>query len=119
MIPYQPWPSNSEEALKLFEQFEKNLSTRRSVREYSSAPVSKEQIEALLSLAASAPSGANKQPWHFVAVQDPEVKRQIREAAEEEEKAFYGGRASEGSMISSPLLRTGKSLFWKMPLGLS
>ncbi|MGB0508820.1 MAG: nitroreductase family protein [Schleiferiaceae bacterium] len=95
MIPYQPWPSNSEEALKLFEQFEKNLSTRRSVREYSSAPVLKEQIEALISLAASAPSGANKQPWHFVAVQDPEVKKQIREAAEEEEKAFYGGRASE------------------------
>ena len=95
MIPYQPWPSNSEEALELFEQFEKNLSTRRSVREYSSAPVSKEQIETLISLAASAPSGANKQPWHFVAVQDPEVKKQIRQAAEEEEKAFYGGRASE------------------------
>ena len=72
-----------------------NLSTRRSVREYSSAPVSKEQIETLISLAASAPSGANKQPWHFVAVQDPEVKKQIRQAAEEEEKAFYGGRASE------------------------
>ena len=47
MIPYQPWPSNSEEALKLFEQFEKNLSTRRSVREYSSAPVSKEQIRSI------------------------------------------------------------------------
>ena len=40
-------------------------------------------------------SGANKQPWHFVAVQDPEVKRQIRLAAEEEERAFYGGRASD------------------------
>ncbi len=95
MIPYQSWPSNSEEALKLFKQFEKNLSTRRSVREYSRNPVSKEQIQALISLAASAPSGANKQPWHFVAIQDAEVKKQIREAAEEEEKAFYGGRASE------------------------
>ena len=110
MIPYQPWPSNSEEALKLFEQFEKNLSTRRSVREYSSAPVSKEQIEALISLAASAPSGANKQPWHFVAVQDPEVKKQIRKAAEEEEKAFYGVVLQKsGSMISSPLPRIGKA----------
>tara|TARA_B100000925_G_scaffold63969_1_gene43205 strand:+ start:46 stop:579 length:534 start_codon:yes stop_codon:yes gene_type:complete len=55
----------------------------------------RQTIERLIALAASAPSGANKQPWHFVAVQDPEVKRQIRLAAEEEEKAFYGGRASD------------------------
>ena len=46
-------------------------------------------------MAASAPSGANKQPWHFVAVQDSNVKRQIRESAEQEEKLFYKGRASE------------------------
>ena len=95
MIPYQPWPSTKEEALALFDHFRRNLSTRRSVREYSNEPISKAQIEALISLAASAPSGANKQPWHFVAVQDPEIKKQIRQAAEEEEKAFYGGRASE------------------------
>ena len=49
----------------------------------------------MISLAASAPSGANKQPWHFVAVQDSNVKRQIRESAEQEEKLFYKGRASE------------------------
>ena len=65
------------------------------MRFYSSEPVPKERIESLIALAASAPSGANKQPWHFVAVSDPEMKRQIREAAEEEEKAFYGGRATE------------------------
>ena len=57
--------------------------------------VPRQKIERLIALAASAPSGANKQPWHFVAVQNPEVKRQIRLAAEEEERAFYGGRASD------------------------
>src|SRR6056300_515596 len=92
---YEPWPSNEEEAKTLFENVERALSTRRSLREFSDAPVPRQTIERLIALAASAPSGANKQPWHFVAVQDPEVKKQIREAAEEEEKVFYGGRASE------------------------
>ena len=93
--PYEPWPSNDEEAQTLFEEVERALSTRRSLREFSDFPVSRQTIERLIALAASAPSGANKQPWHFVAVQDPEVKRQIRLAAEEEERAFYGGRASD------------------------
>ena len=93
--PYEPWPSNDEEAKSLFEAVERALSTRRSLREFSDSPVSRQTIERLIALAASAPSGANKQPWHFVAVQDPEVKRQIRLAAEEEERAFYGGRASD------------------------
>ena len=57
--------------------------------------VDRETIEKIIRIASSAPSGANKQPWHFVAVQDPEVKRQIREAAEKEEKVFYEGRAGE------------------------
>ena len=95
MTPYVPWPPSKEEALALYTQFERNLSSRRSVRDYSETPVSKAQIESLIALAASAPSGANKQPWHFVAIQDPTVKANIRKAAEEEEKAFYGGRASE------------------------
>lgn len=94
-IGYDPVPSTKEEALSLFKSFSTSLQTRRSMRFYDSADVPKSMIEELISLAASAPSGANKQPWHFVAVQDPEVKKQIREAAEEEEKAFYGGRASE------------------------
>ena len=93
--PYEPWPSNDEEAQTLFEEVERALSTRRSLREFSDSPVPRQKIERLIALAASAPSGANKQPWHFVAVQNPEVKRQIRLAAEEEERAFYGGRASD------------------------
>ena len=94
-IDYQPIPSSKEEALALFESFRAALHTRRSMRFYDQAEVPQSTIEDLISLAASAPSGANKQPWHFVAIQDPVVKKQIREAAEEEEKAFYGGRASE------------------------
>ncbi len=68
---------------------------RRTIREYSDRPVSRETIEWVVRAAGSAPSGANKQPWRFVCVQDPETKRRIREAAEEEERAFYAGRANE------------------------
>ena len=66
---------------------------RRTVRQFSSRPVPREVIEDCLSVARSAPSGANKQPWHFVVVTDDEVKRKIRAAAEEEERIFYNGRA--------------------------
>ena len=55
----------------------------------------KDIIENAIRAAGTAPSGANHQPWHFVAISDPETKRKIREAAEEEEREFYGGRASE------------------------
>ncbi len=71
------------------------LRRRRSVRSFSDRPVSREAIEWLVRAACSAPSGANKQPWRFVCVQDPELKRQIRLAAEEEERAFYAGRATD------------------------
>ncbi|MAZ97201.1 MAG: nitroreductase family protein [Flavobacteriales bacterium] len=95
MISYSPWPPSKEEALTLFEQFKQSMSSRRSVREFSTAAVSKEKIESMISLAASAPSGANKQPWHFVAVENPSIKKQIRASAEQEEKLFYQGRASD------------------------
>lgn len=65
------------------------------MRVYNATPVPRSTIERLIALAASAPSGANKQPWHFVAIQNSEIKSKIRAAAEEEEKAFYGGRATE------------------------
>ena len=66
---------------------------RRSVRMFSDRPVPREVIEQCLLAAGSAPSGANLQPWHFVVVSDPEVKRRIRVAAEEEEREFYAHRA--------------------------
>ncbi len=73
--------------------FSADMQRRRTVRHYSSRPVPRGIIEDCLRAAGSAPSGANMQPWHFVVVSDPEVKRRIREAAEEEEKKFYGERA--------------------------
>lgn len=75
--------------------FHEVLSQRRSIRAFSDRPVSRETVEWVVSAATSAPNGANKQPWRFVAVSDPKVKHQIRLAAEEEERALYGGRASE------------------------
>lgn len=68
---------------------------RRTVREFSDRPVEREIIESIIRAAGTAPSGANKQPWRFVAVSNPAVKREIRLAAEVEEREFYERRASE------------------------
>lgn len=66
---------------------------RRTVRDFADRPVPRDIIETALRTAGTAPSGANQQPWHFVAVADPDLKRRIRQAAEAEEKTFYEGRA--------------------------
>jgi iodotyrosine deiodinase len=70
------------------------LHRRRTVRDFDSRPVPREIIEECIRAACSAPSGANQQHWRFVAVSDPAIKRQIRAAAEAEEREFYGRRAS-------------------------
>lgn len=75
--------------------FRDGMASRRTVRAFAADPVPRSVIEAAIATAAGAPSGANRQPWHFVAVGDPAIKRQIREAAEAEERAFYGGRAPD------------------------
>ena len=77
------------------EDFSKRLSTRRSIRMFSPDPVPKDIIETAIRAAGSAPSGANHQPWHFVAISDQQTKTKIREAAEKEEREFYSGRASQ------------------------
>jgi iodotyrosine deiodinase len=69
------------------------MSRRRSVRHFSSRPVPRGVVEDCIRVAMTAPSGANRQPWRFVLIGDPEVKQRIRAAAEEEERSFYGGRA--------------------------
>jgi len=69
--------------------FAADLARRRTVRQFSDRPVPREIIEDCLRAAGTAPSGANMQPWHFVVVSDPAVKRQIRETAEAEERKFY------------------------------
>lgn len=76
-------------------QFAADIQRRRSIRDFSSRPVPRKILEECLRAAGSAPSGANRQPWHFVVVGDRELKRRIREAAEKEESRFYGGRAPE------------------------
>ena len=68
---------------------------RRTVRHFSDRPVPRDIIESCLLTAGTAPNGANRQPWHFVVVSAPDVKRRMRSAAEEEEEAFYGGRAPD------------------------
>jgi nitroreductase len=70
------------------------MQRRRSVRMFSDRPVARATVEWIVRTATTAPSGANKQPWRFVCVQDPALKRRIREGAEAEERAFYGSRAS-------------------------
>jgi iodotyrosine deiodinase len=75
--------------------FYESLKRRHTIRYFSDKPVPKEVIETCLLAAGTAPSGANHQPWHFAVIGDPEMKRQIREAAEEEERAFYDGKAGE------------------------
>lgn len=84
-----------------------DMQRRRTVRDFSNRPVPVELIADCLAVAASAPNGANLQPWHFVVVSDPAVKKQIREAAEAEERAFYGGRAPEDWLEALAPLGTG------------
>lgn len=81
------------ERLRRAEAFETTMRTRRTVRDFADTPVPRPVIESAIRAAGRAPCGANQQPWTFVAVGDPGVKRRIREAAEAEERAFYGGRA--------------------------
>lgn len=83
------------EMLKRVEDFRDFMAQRHTVRDYSTRPVAQEVIEACVAAAGTAPSGANHQPWHFVAISDAAIKRQIREAAEEEERKFYDGGASD------------------------
>ncbi|MBO6555136.1 MAG: nitroreductase family protein [Pseudomonadales bacterium] len=71
------------------------IQQRHTIRDFTDQPVSKEVIEICLRAAGTAPSGANHQPWHFACVNDPDTKKKIREAAEAEEREFYGGKAGD------------------------
>ncbi len=93
--PYQQTDYSAEELVARSAQFREELSGRRSIRHFSRRAVPVEVVENVVMTASSAPSGANMQPWTFVIVKDADVKREIRLAAEEEEKAFYDHRAPE------------------------
>jgi iodotyrosine deiodinase len=81
-----------EEMLRRARQFYAEMNRRRTTRHFSDQPVPRELIAHAIRTAGTAPSGAHQQPWTFVAISDPEIKRVMREAAEEEERVNYGGR---------------------------
>lgn len=100
-------PPEPDEMLRRARAFYEQMRTRRSVRDFSGRPVPREVIELALRTAATAPSGANQQPWFFVAVSDPQTKRRIRLAAEEEERRFYQERAPKAWLEALDHLGTG------------
>ncbi|MEO1238892.1 MAG: nitroreductase family protein [Pseudomonadota bacterium] len=81
--------------------------TRRSVRDFSDRAVPRDVIERLVATAGRAPSGANQQPWHFVAISDPAIKAKVRAAAEDEERAFYAGGGGDAWIAALEPLGTG------------
>jgi iodotyrosine deiodinase len=92
-VPYRPERLPEDEMLRRARDFHREMDRRRSVRYFSADPVPRELVELAIRTASTAPSGAHKQPWRFVVVGDPAVKRQIRVAAEEEEhESYVGGR---------------------------
>ncbi|MCL4114558.1 UNVERIFIED_CONTAM: hypothetical protein GTU68_061261 [Idotea baltica] len=94
-IPLDYSFSSANDSLRNSETFLKQCVRRRTVRDYADKPVSRQVIENCVRTAASAPSGANQQPWHFSLIQDADIKRQIRVAAEAEEREFYQSRATD------------------------
>jgi iodotyrosine deiodinase len=91
------------------DEFYTEIGRRRTVRDFSDRSVPRAVIEQALRAAGTAPNGANLQPWHFVAVRDPTIKLEIREAAEEEERQFYARRATPEWLDALEHLGTDKS----------
>ncbi len=90
---YQAYPV--DEMKRRAAEFYAEMKRRRTVRDFSDRPVPREIVETCVLAAGTAPNGANLQPWHFVVVSDPAVKKRIREAAEREEREFYERRAPQ------------------------
>jgi len=113
-------PKISEEAMSAkAESFYHRLKTRRTIRGFSPDPIPDSVLRQAILAAGTAPNGANLQPWHFAVVKSPALKREIRLAAEEEERAFYGGRAPDewletlaplGTDADKPFLETAPAL---------
>lgn len=110
---YQEYPV--DQMRRRAADFYRDMSRRRTVRHFSDRAIPQGVIEDCIRAAATAPSGANLQPWHFVLITDPAVKRQIRMAAEEEEREFYSKRAPQewldalaplGTDVDKPFLET-------------
>ena len=87
-------PSHAE-LIKNSREFYETMQSRRSIRHFSNEKIPEEVIDNIVRTAGTAPSGANKQPWKFIVVRDPDIKKQIKTAAEKEEKEFYEHRAPQ------------------------
>jgi iodotyrosine deiodinase len=94
-VPYSYEPISESDMLANAHHFREQMLNRRSIREFSDRPVPQQLIEDIIRVAASAPSGANRQPWTFCVVSSPHLKKAIREAAEKEEYESYHSRMSE------------------------
>lgn len=93
LTDYKEYPV--DEMRQRARSFYEDMKRRRTVRDFSDRSVPREIIEDCICAAGTAPNGANKQPWHFVVVSDPKVKKEIRVAAEDEEREFYENRATD------------------------
>ncbi len=91
-IPYRPQRISEEESIRRVKEFCTIMNERRSCRNFSNKLVNKEIIDSIIQTASSAPSGAHKQPWIFCAISNPDLKKEIRRAAEKEEYESYNGR---------------------------
>ncbi|MDQ7808977.1 nitroreductase family protein [Amycolatopsis sp. A133] len=94
-VPYRPARLSDDEALARAAVLRRRMEARRSVRMFSSDPVPERAVLDAIAVASTAPSGAHQQPWTFVLVTDPAVRRRIREAAEAEERISYEGRLGD------------------------
>lgn len=110
-IPYRPGRRPLAEMAARAAEFEALMAGRRSVRSFSDEPVPRALIEGAIRTVASAPSGAHRQPWRFVAVSEPATKRRIRVAAEAEERESYDGRMPEAWLAALRPLGTD----WRKP----
>lgn len=112
-VSYQALPlpdrvqMDADESVAASEAFLAYMRRRHSVRQYSDQPVPEAVIAACIAAAATAPSGANHQPWHFAAIANPGMKARIRAAAEAEEKAFYAGAAGDEWLAALEPIGTG------------
>ena len=114
-LAYHPLPLpdrmdfSDDEVLREAAGFKDRMANRHTVRDFSDRDVPFEAVQNFIETAGNAPSGANHQPWHFVAISDPEMKSKIRTAAEEEEAKFYGGAAPDDWLAALEPIGTGVS----------
>ena len=107
LLDWQELPQ--QDMIDVAADFYRQMRRRRSVRDFADRPVPMQVVEHAIATAGTAPSGANQQPWHFAVTTDPQVKTQLREAAEREEREFYSRRATKAWLDALAPLGTNAS----------